>query len=219
MNRNLAFGTVNLLRALSSSAPNARFLFISTAQVYGGPSSIESGLVDEDAPALPMTFYSISKEAAERAVMAYSSIYGLDAFIARPANHTGPGQSTRFVAASFAEQAKKILRGEASSYVTGNLKSVRDFTDVRDVVRAYRLLIERGRRGEIYNISSGTLVSIGELLECIKKISGAGAPSSEDPSLIRPTDSSRRLNTAKLRETTGWEPSLSLSDTLRDMLV
>jgi GDP-4-dehydro-6-deoxy-D-mannose reductase len=213
-------GTMNLLEALRSEAPKARLLFVSTAQVYGPAPSIAAANVPvpENAPSYPLTLYAVSKVACERAAFAYGATYGLDTMVARPANHTGPGQSPRFVAAAFARQIRELAAGRATELRVGNLDAIRDFTDVRDVVRAYRLIIERGVSGLPYNISSNTHVRIGELLEHLQRLGGTRAPVVVDPDLVRPADASIRLDVTRLRETAAWTPKYRLDDTLRDML-
>lgn len=213
-------GTLNLLDAFRAEAPRARLLFVSTAQVYGPAPSIAAANVPvpENAPSYPLTLYAVSKVACERAVFAYGATYGLDVMVARPANHTGPGQSPRFVAAAFARQVREIADGASSELRVGNLDAVRDFTDVRDVVRAYRLILERGVSGLPYNISSNTHVRIGELLDRLQALGGTRAPVVVDPSLVRPADASIRLDVTRLRETAAWTPAFRLDDTLRDML-
>ncbi len=213
-------GTLNLLEALRTEAPAARLLFVSTAQVYGSAPSLESvGVsVSEDAPCLPVNLYAISKVACERAVFGYGAAYGLDVLVARPANHTGPGQTPRFVAAAFARQVAEVVAGRARELRVGNLDAVRDFTDVRDVVGAYRLLVEQGVAGRPYNISSNHHVRIGELLDRLQNLAGIKAPVVVDPSLVRPADASIRLDVARLRETTGWHSAYPLDTTLRDLL-
>lgn len=213
-------GTMNLLEALRTEAPAARLLFVSSAQVYGPAPSIKDANVPvpENAPSYPLTLYAVSKVACERAAFAYGAVYGLDVLVARPANHTGPGQSPRFVAAAFARQVREIAAGRAAELRVGNLDSIRDFTDVRDVVRAYRLLVERGVSGMPYNVSSNTHVRIGELLERLQALGGTAAPVVVDPALVRPADASMRLDVTRLRDTTAWVPRYRLDDTLRDML-
>jgi GDP-4-dehydro-6-deoxy-D-mannose reductase len=213
-------GTLNLLDALRAEAPRARLLFISSAQIYGPAPSVSAANVPipENTPSLPLTLYAISKVAAERAVFAYGSAYGMDVMAARPANHTGPHQSPRFVAAAFARQVKEFAAGRIDQIRVGNLDAVRDFTDVRDVVRAYRLILERGVSGLPYNISSNTHMRIGDLLERLQALTGVSAPVTVDPDLVRPADASIRLDVSRLRQTTAWTPAFRFDDTLRDML-
>lgn len=212
-------GTVNVVEALLTERPEARLLFVSSAQVYGTSPKAGSDPVSEDAPLLPLSLYAVSKVAGEAFVRACAASRGLDAVIARPGNHTGPGQSPKFVAVSFAKQVAAAARGEfAGPMRVGNLDSVRDFSDVRDVVRAYRLMLERGRSGAVYNVSSGTMVSIGELLSRLRAIAGTDVAAVRDDALWRPTDRCASLSTAALRADTGWAPSITLDGTLADIL-
>lgn len=213
-------GTVNVVEALRQNAPKCRLLFVSSSQVYGPVASLEAAeaSIKEDSPLLPLSLYAISKVAAERAVAAYGACHGMDVMIARPANHTGPGQTPRFVAVAFAKQVLAIKNGEQDVLRTGNLESIRDFTDVRDVVRAYRLILENGLSGNAYNISTETRVSMGELLSMLQKLCGTSAPVETDPALYRPTDASQRLDCSKLYGHTGWQPSYNLQQTLKDIV-
>ena len=210
-------GTLNVLDALATAAPGARFLFVSTAQAYGCTFNPDDAPIDENTPLYPLSPYAISKAGGEAATRAYGIYRGLDVRIARPSNHTGPGQSTRFVAPSFVAQAREILAGTRRAFSAGNLDSGRDFSDVRDVAAAYADVLERGAPGATYNVCATRRATIRELLDRIIAISGANAPVETDPALVRPTDFSRLLDTSRLRAL-GWSPRHSLDATLRDML-
>ncbi len=210
-------GTLNVFDALATHAPGARVLFVSTAQVYGCTFSPDDAPVTEAAPLYPLSPYAISKVAGEAAARAYGEYRGLNVFIARPSNHTGPGQTTKFVVPSFVEQAKAIRRGERKAFVAGNLASGRDFSDVRDIVAAYRIILEKGTPGETYNVSAAPRVTIATLFDEIRRAAGVDAPVETNPDFFRPTDFARLLDTSKLRAL-GWRPSHTLADTLRDML-
>ena len=213
-------GTVNIAEAIRAERQACRLLFISSAQIYGPVTSARTANVPirENAPPMPLSMYSISKVAAENAVLAYSSAYGIEALIARPANHTGPGQSPKFVAVSFAKQMLAAKRGEITEMRVGNLESIRDFTDVRDVVKAYRLIIERGQNGLAYNITTNARVKIGDLLANLREIVGANPDITIDPALYRPSDASLRLDVSRLRDHTGWTPEYTLRRTLEDIV-
>ena len=210
-------GTINVLEALSSLDSGASVLFVSTAQVYGCTPRPDPSPVDESAETFPASPYAISKVAGEAATRAYGRYRGLRAFVARPSNHTGPGQTARFVVPSLVGQAKAILRGERRAFAAGDTASGRDFSDVRDIVSAYRAILEHGDPGTTYNICAGTRMTIAKLIEAVKSAAGIDAPVETVAGLVRPTDFSRVLDTSRVRAL-GWSPTHSLADTLRDMM-
>ena len=209
-------GTWTLAEALAAEAPRARLLFVSTAQVYGTIPS--PAPLREESPLRPLSLYAVTKVAGESLLLARHAAGTLDAVVARPGNHTGPGQTPKFVAPAFARQVLSAKRGEVSALRVGNLDSIRSFADVRDVVRAYRLLLERGASGGVYNVASPANVRIGDLLDRLRALAGCDAPVETDPALWRPTDSCPVLDVSRLRADTGWAPAFSLDDTLRDLL-
>ena len=149
-------GTLTLLNALRELCPAARVLVVSSSTVYR-PS--EGAPVREDAPLEPLNLYAASKAAADLSALAYARAYRMNVMTVRPTNHTGPGQDARFVVPAFAQQLMAIKDGtSASPLKVGNLESRRILLDVRDVVRAYRLLLEHGRPGLAYNLSAGASV-------------------------------------------------------------
>ncbi len=210
-------GTLAILEA-ARRAKVGRVIVVSSADVYGiaSPASLPLG---ESAPVQPRSPYGASKAAAEAIAAQYHRGWGLDVVIVRPFNHIGPGQSPRFVAPSIAE---KIARAEldGGGVVThGDLSPERDFTDVRDVVRAYRLIAERGRPGAIYNLCSGKAVAMSTVLETLVSMARVPVTTEPDPALIRPVDLPvLRGSHAALTDDTGWEPSIPLSDTLATVL-
>ena len=210
-------GTLNILNALSKTSPSCKTLVISTGHVYGTPSADK--LVTEDMPLHPVTLYAITKAAADSAALGFTENNRLPVMTARPNNHSGPGQSPNFVIPGFVNQAKAIAADKSEPLLrVGNLESIRDFTDVRDVVRAYRLLIEKGQPGEAYNIASCDTVSIGDMLNEICTLTKIAPTIEVDPEKFRPKDHSPVLNTDKLKEHTGWQPKYSRIQTLTDMI-
>ncbi len=207
-------GSVHVADALLHHAPRARLLFVSTAQVYGRRRSDEA--LTETAPLAPASPYAQSKADAESALLARARQTGLDLVIARPGNHTGPGQSAKFVAPAFIRALRDFRDGRKTDVVVGNLESERDFTDVRDVVAAYLRLLENGEPGGIYNISAGLHLSIGELLARLAALRGITPSVRIDPQLYRPTDATPRLDTTRMRRL-GWQPGYTLDRLLADL--
>lgn len=209
-------GTVNLLEAFRSEAAEASLLLASTANVYQTVDVHDdlSGKVHFQ----PSNPYSISKLAADLTMLSYADRHGMRAMTARPVSHIGPGQSPRFVVPSFARQLKMIAAGRQKPVLkVGNMSSRRDFMDVRDVARAYLMLIESGAPGSHYNIATGRLVAIKTVLAEMCSIADVEPEIETDPDLYRPTDSSPILDTEPLRKATGWEPRFTLSQSLRDI--
>jgi len=210
-------GTINVLEAFRHHCRAASILVVSSAHVYG--STTGRSHLSEDSPMAPVSTYAVSKAAADLASLAYAGHYGIHTMSARPNNHTGPGQSVDFVVASLVRQARMIADGKAEPVIkVGNVDSKRDFSDVRDVARAYRLLIEKGRQGQAYNISSHNTLSIGAVLSKLCELAGIRPEISVDPEKFRPTDSSASLDTGKLQRDTGWIPRIDFTTTLSDML-
>lgn len=210
-------GAIRVMEAFRLHAAGARLLLVTSAEVYGraGPA----GRLDEESPLQPDNLYALSKQAADSAARMYAAHYGMNIVVARPGNHIGPGQSPNFVASAFAEQVAAIALGRAEPVVrVGNLDSLRDFLDVRDVARAYRLLLERGRPGQAYNISSGKLVRVGDLLDGLCRLAGVRPRIEVDPARFRPADEPRPLDSGRIRRELGWEPSVPLDETLRAIL-
>lgn len=209
-------GTLNLLEAFRAHAPAARLLVVSSSQIYGSAPSPEP--LTEEAPAAPDSLYGVSKLAADLNSLLYARRYGMPVMTARPCNHIGPGQSTEFVASSFAQQLVAIAAGRREPVMkVGNLDSEREFMDVRDVARAYRLVIERGRAGQAYNVSTGRFVRIGYLLEKLAEYAGVRPRIEVDPARFRPTDVQPRLSAARIERDTGWRPTFALEQTLADI--
>jgi GDP-4-dehydro-6-deoxy-D-mannose reductase len=215
---NNIIGTLHLLDACRVHAPDARLLIVSSNEVYG-PTPPEAQPLREDRPLHPVNPYAVSKAAQEMLALQYAHSYGLDVIVARPFNHIGPGQTDRFVVGAFARQIVEVERGERRVIAVGNLDAERDFTDVRDVVRAYAVLLERGARGGIYNIGSGRAVAISALLEMLRTLARVDVTIEQDPERLRPSDVPVMMGeTTRLRQATGWEPAIPLSQSLGETL-
>jgi len=211
-------GTANLLETLRSQASDATVVTVGSAEVYGDVASGELP-IREDALLRPNNPYAGSKAAAEVLALQYSQSGWLRVVATRSFNHTGPGQSTAFAAAAFAKQFADIARGKQPPVLLhGNLSAQRDFLDVRDVVAAYHLLATRGHPGVAYNICSGRAVSMRHVVESIGRLVDRPVELREDPASMRPTDTPVIVGDASLiRRDTGWEPTIPLERTLRDL--
>lgn len=214
-------GTIHLLEAFRHQAPGARILVVSSAEVYGlrpRPRPVqEDDRLDPDNP------YAISKAAADQMALLYARQHGMQVMTVRPYNHIGPGQAPHFVVASFAAQLAAIARRPASGQApailkVGNLDSYRDFSDVRDVARAYRLLLEHGRQGQAYNLCSQKTTTIRTILDQLSDLSGVHPTVEVDPQRYRPAGERPRLDTTRIETDIHWKPEIPLSVTLRDIL-
>lgn len=212
-----SIGAVHLLEACRHFAPRARILFISSSEVYGQQSGRKT--VKESDVLSPANPYAVSKAAADYVVRLYAQQYSMPVIVARPCNHIGPGQSTNFAVSSFASQLAAMARQKSPSAIkVGNLESSRDFTDVRDVVRAYRLLMEKGRAGEAYNIASNREVTLRFILEQLCSISKIKPVIEVDPQRHRPAEPRPRLDTTKIEKEIKWKPEIAIETTLRDIM-
>jgi nucleoside-diphosphate-sugar epimerase len=215
-----AAGTARLVNSIQSSrelnGSDPVVLIVSTAEVYGcGP---ERPRAEHDA-ARPQSTYAASKLGAEIAALEVGRRAGLRTIIARPFTHTGPGQSAPYVVPSFIARLQGVKSGEDSRVPTGNLSPVRDFLDVRDVVEAYLALLVAGVPGEIYNIARGQGISLVELFQQLADLIGVPAVPVPDPGLRRRGDIPHLVgDSRKLRQVTGWSPTIPLEQTLRDMV-
>jgi GDP-4-dehydro-6-deoxy-D-mannose reductase len=195
-----------------------RILFVGSGQVYGECESPEQAL-DEDRPLRPANPYAASKAAADLVSYQYARA-GLDVVIARPFNHIGPRQSPAYAVAHFARQLAEVERGQCPPLLeTGNLSPRRDLTDVRDVVRAYRLLLQCGRAGAAYNVGTGEAPSMREVLDRLLALSPARVEVRQRADLVRAGETSvLRADPSRLRRETGWVPAFRLEQSLTDIL-
>jgi len=212
-----AEGTLNVLLAAAEYGVQ-RVVAVSSADVYGVVR--ESDLpITEDTPLRPVTPYAASKVAADYLALQAWLGSGLPVLRVRAFNHLGPGQTPKFVAPALADRIARNELDGGTEVPVGNLSARRDFTDVRDVVRAYRLLAEHGEPGEAYNVCSGLDVSIQELADRLLSMARHPMKLVHDPDLERPVDVPvLRGDAARLREATGWAPTIPLDQTLADLL-
>lgn len=213
-------GCLNILESVRfMEGYSPKILLIGSGEEYGLLPKGTS-LVSEETPINPGNPYAVSKAAQNMFGALYSKVYGMRIVMVRAFNHIGAGQLPQFVTADFCRQAAEIVCGKRENVIrTGNLSAKRDFTDVRDVVRAYGMLAEKGRDGETYNVGSGKSISIEELLCKIIELSGVSIKREIDPKRLRPSDIPEiRADISKLQRDTGWSPQIELSQTLGEML-
>lgn len=211
-------GTAEVLAAARSLDNPARVLVVSSAEVYGTVLPEQLPMKETDMPA-PVTPYAASKVGAEAVALQAFRGYGQPVVVVRPFNHVGPRQSPNFAVSALAKRIVDAGRVGSKSLSVGTLDTRRDFTDVRDVVRAYRLLIELGDSGSVYNVCTGVDIAISEIASCLLELAGHDLELVTDPSLVRPVDVPiLRGDPSKLHAITGWEPTFSIESTLRDVL-
>jgi len=209
---------LSVLEAVRVEAPEARLIWVSSCQIYGTPEQLP---VREDAPLSPDSPYAVSKATGDMLAAVYADAHGLDIVRARPFNHSGPGQPSAFILSSLARQAAEArLAGSASVRLhTGNAETRRDFTDVRDVARAYRLLATRAQPG-VYNVSSGRSVSAAEQVALIAElIAPIEVEHVVDPGQVRAHETPDLAGShARLTEATGWRPEIPLRQTMLETI-
>ncbi len=212
-----AEGTLNVLNACAD-VEVPRVLAVSSADVYGRVTQAELPL-DEESPLRPVSPYAASKVAADFLALQAFLGRGLGVLRVRAFNHLGAGQTDRFVASALAHRVARNERDGGDVVPVGNLTPRRDFTDVRDVVRAYRLLVQRGVPGEVYNVCSGHDVAVAELAEQLVQLADRPMRLEADPTLQRPVDIPvLRGDNTRVRTATGWTPEIPLHQTLADLL-
>jgi GDP-4-dehydro-6-deoxy-D-mannose reductase len=210
---------LNLLEAVRESGREVKFLVIGSNEEYGAPEP-EDLPQTERSSLRPNNPYAVSKIAQDFLGLQYHLAHGIPVVRVRPFNHTGPGQSPRFVVPAFASQIARIESGLQEPVMrVGNLSTSRDFTDVRDIVRAYHLAVTEGKPGEVYNLASGQAYSIQEVLEELLSYSEVDIRVERDPDRYRPVDVPLVYGSAeKFQKHTGWKPQIRFEKTLQDTL-
>lgn len=209
-------GARTLLQAVKTYSPLTKVVVVSTSDIYGHGSDVpmpELALAD----CTPNNPYAVSKWDMEKIVEAEFNDFTIRV---RPFTHVGPGQALGFVTADFASQIARIEAGLQEPLLkVGNLTAKRDFTDVRDVVRAYRLIMEKGVVGAVYNVASGKPVAIQEILDSLLGMASVKISVEPDPAKQRPSDTPVFVgNAARLYALTGWKPTIELQQSLREIL-
>lgn len=211
---------LNILQALVElKMLDTRVLVVGSGEVYG-PVGSEELPICETQPFRPANPYAVSKIAQDMLGLQYYLTHGLQTIRTRPFNHIGPGQRPGFVVPDFAQQIAAIEAGQSPPVMrVGNLAARRDFTDVRDVVRAYHLLIARGEPGQVYNVGSGQSHAIQEVLDTLLSMSRVEITIKSDPGRMRPSDVPDVVcDAGKLRRQTGWQPTIPFKQSLADTL-
>jgi GDP-4-dehydro-6-deoxy-D-mannose reductase len=211
-----AVGTVNLVEALLEARPAARLLLASTGEVYGRADELPT---TEGAPTAPISPYAASKAAAEIACEQAARAKGLDVVVARAFQHEGPGRDDRFAIGSWTRQIAELeLRG-GGELLVGDLSAERDITDVRDVCRAYALLLDPSTPPGMYNVASGQKVGLTKVVDLLSELATCPVEVVSDPTRLRPVELPVVWGDAsKLRAATGWKPEIPLQQTLADAL-
>lgn len=211
-------GLINILEAVRKVSPEMRVITVGSSDEYG--SLGEKGAnVTEDMPVNPMTPYAISKSAQDNFAQLYNRAYGMNVCMIRFFNLVGAGQAKGFMIPDFASGIAEVERGEREYMLVGNLESARDFTYVRDAVRAVRLVAEQGHAGEVYNICSGRTFTAQAILDKLLSMSDKKIEVRQDPARMRPSDTPVVCgNHDKLTAHTGWQPEISIDTVLEEVL-
>lgn len=209
---------INLMEAVRHEKPGCRMVLVGSSDQYGHLG--EAGkLVSETLATHPQTPYAVSKKAQEEMAEVYVKAYGLNISMTRSFNHAGAGQGKGFLIPDFASGIAAVERREQQSLRVGNLTARRDFTHVRDVVRAYRLIAEKGQAGEVYNVGSGITYSAEEILDKLCDLARCPISVEQDPAKLRPSDTPVICcDHSKLTAHTGWEPTISIDEILQEVM-
>lgn len=212
-------GTLNIFEAVRSIGSDTKIHIAGSSEEYGLVKEDEIP-INEDQPLRPLSPYAVSKIAMDLLGYQYYKSYGLKVIRTRAFNHEGYGRGQQYMPSNFAKQIAGIIAGKRESIIYhGDLTSKRDITDVRDMVCAYRLAIEKCELGEVYNIGSGNAYTAGEILDLLIQISGVKAVKKEDPQRMRPSDVKiLECDSTKFKKQTGWEPKYKIEDTLKEIL-
>lgn len=212
-------GQINLFEAIRQVGLDPLVQIAGSSEEYGlvFPNEVP---MKESNPLRPLSTYAVSKVAQELLGWQYFRSYGLKTVVTRGFNHTGPRRGEIFVTSSFARQIAEIEKGQHEPFVmVGDLESKRDWTDVRDMVRAYWLSLEKGVPGEVYNVGSGTTRRVGDMLTLLLSLTKAKIEVRQDAARLRPSDVKILwADVSKFKARTGWEPRIPFEQTMRDLL-
>jgi len=214
-----AIGQVNLFEALLGLKLNPKIQVAGSSEEYGHVNSDEVPMKETN-PLRPLSPYAVSKVAQDLLGYQYFQSYGLPIVRTRGFNHTGPRRGEVFVTSTFAKQIAEVETKKREPVIhVGNLEAKRDFTDVRDIVRAYWLSLEKGQPGEVYNIGTGRAITMKEVLDRLLALSKVKVRVEVDPARLRPSDVPiLEPDCSKFVKLTGWKPEIPFDQTLRDLL-
>lgn len=208
---------VNLFEVALAQKAKPKFLIISSGNLYGPKATMP--LTESSSVTPSSSPYAFSKVGQEQMAYYYNNQRGFESIIARPFNHIGPGQNPGFIVPDLTKQVVEYQKGLVKNVTVGNLEAKRDYTDVRDIVRAYRLLLDKGNSGETYNICSGQARSGHEILSAIIKTVGTEPTIVKDPDKLRPSDTPVLYGShQKLTDQTGWQPEIKFETTIKDVV-
>jgi GDP-4-dehydro-6-deoxy-D-mannose reductase len=206
---------VNLFETALKQNVKPKFLIISSGTLYDAKADLP---LKETSPVDPNSPYAVSKLGQEEMAMYYET-RGFECVIARPFNHIGPGQGLGFIVPDLSKQVVDYQKGLTQEVLVGNLEAQRDYTDVRDIARAYRLLLEKGESGELYNVCSGKALSGHQILDELLSLVDKKPEVKQDPTRLRPSDTPVLYSSnEKISEHTGWQPEINISQTLKDVM-
>jgi len=214
-----AIGQINLFEAILSLKLSPKIQVAGSSEEYGYVHPEELPMVETN-PLRPLSPYAVSKVAQDLLAWQYFKSYGLKTVRTRGFNHTGPRRGEVFICSNFAKQIAEIEKGKREPVIhVGNLEAKRDFTDVRDTVRAYWLSLEKGKEGDVYNIGTGKAYSMKEVLDMLLSMSKMNVKVEVDPHRLRPSDVPILLSDCtKFMKISGWNPKIPFLDSLRDLL-
>lgn len=211
-------GTVNLMEAVRAYDPKVRMVLVGSSDQYGNLGAAGAD-VSETLQTHPQTPYAVSKKAQEEMAQVYVRAYGMNICMTRSFNHGGAGQREGFMIPDFAAGIVRVENGLQQEVRVGNLSAKRDFTHVKDIARAYRLIAEKGMSGQVYNVGSGQTSSAQEILDKLCSMAKCPVSVVTDPARMRPSDTPVICcNHERLTKDTGWEPVYAVDDILRDTL-
>lgn len=211
---------LNLVEQIRINKINCRILSVGSSEEYGEVNEKELPLT-EGHPLKPLSPYAVARVSQEMLSKIYSDGFNLNIILTRSFNHIGPGQRENFVISSFAKQLVQLAKHESETkkIITGDLSVMRDFLDVRDVVRAYYILLKKGRNAEVYNICSGNGIVLKQIIEKMSEILKIKIAIEVDPQLIRPNENKKIVGSyQKIKNEFGWQPEIPLEKSLSDMI-